>query len=99
VNGGLKRRIRPPSVSATQRFPFTSNVAEFGSQIVLAVVPPVHLRPMLKFGWQNYAGGLGVSEPRGARPNQTAVIVPIRDKQQWRCLPPPRPGGKVAELD
>src|SRR5438445_11560276 len=50
VKGGLKRKIRFPSVSATQRFPFTSKLAEFGSQIVLAVVPPVHLRPMLKFG-------------------------------------------------
>jgi hypothetical protein len=31
---------------------------------------------------QNYAGCLGVREPRGTRPDQTAVIVPIRDKQQ-----------------
>src|SRR5207237_9512965 len=51
VNGGLKRRIRSPSVSATHKFPTASTVAALGSQMVLGVVPPLHFRPIVKSGY------------------------------------------------
>src|SRR5207302_4395401 len=53
VNGGLKRRIRSPSVSATHKFPAVSTVAALGSQMVLGVVPPLHLRPIVKSACPN----------------------------------------------
>jgi hypothetical protein len=83
LNGGLKRRIRSPSVSATHKFPFASTVTEFGSQIVLGVVPPLHFRPIVKSGWpRHHACTLGIGKTRGTGPDQKTVIVTIGNKQE-----------------